>query len=109
MSQGSSKPSSQLRRQQLLQRSDQLRQQLAAQSSALQPALQAVDKCRSGVNWVRENRGLVGLATAAAFGFALSRPRQALMLGQRGLLTLGGLSRSRALVQTLARLLPRNN
>jgi len=71
------------RRQELLLRSAQLREQLAQRAQVFQPALRAADKVRDGARWVRRNPAWALLSAAALAGVAAVRPRAALRLTMR--------------------------
>jgi hypothetical protein len=77
------------RRQELLLRSAQLREQLAQRVQVFGPTLRVVDKVRDGAQWVQRNpiwpllsvAALAGMAGMA--GMAVMRPRAALRLTTR--------------------------
>ncbi|MFV0678767.1 YqjK family protein [Ottowia sp.] len=74
------------RREQLRLRSAQLREQIAARTSVLQPGLRAVDRVRQGVSTARDlrhNHALILLGVAALAGATLARPRAMVNLGLR--------------------------
>ncbi len=71
------------RREQLLLRSAQLREQLGGRARVLRPALRTVDRVRGGTQAVRENRTWVLLGGAALAGAVLVRPRWVMGLGLR--------------------------
>ena len=71
------------RREQLLLRSAVLREQVAAGSLTLQPALRTADRVRTGLSVLRQQRGLAVLGAAALVGVAVVRPRLMLDLGMR--------------------------
>ena len=94
-----------LRRQQLLQRSAALREQLAARSSRARPAFRFADYVADGVQWARRNPELPVLLATAAFGALLVRPR---LLLRTGALALGAWQvahRARPLLSVARRLL----
>ena len=71
------------RREELLLRSAQLREQLAQHAQVFRPALRAADKVRDGAQWVRRNPAWPLLGAAALAGMAAIRPRAALRLTAR--------------------------
>ncbi|HMN57126.1 MAG TPA: YqjK family protein [Ottowia sp.] len=71
------------RREHLLLRSAQLREQIGARTQVLRPAFRAVDRVRGGARAVRQRRGWVLLGAAALAGAALVRPRLVMGLGAR--------------------------
>lgn len=91
------------RREQLLLRSAQLREQIGARSGVLRPALRAVDRVRGGARAVRANRSWVLLVGAALAGAALVRPRQMMRLARQAWLGWLAFQRVRPLARTLLR------
>lgn len=71
------------RREHLLLRSAQLREQLTTRSTVLRPAFSAADRVRGGVASVRDNRAILLLGGAALAGAVLVRPRMMVNLGLR--------------------------
>ena len=71
------------RREQLLLRSAQLREQLGAGTGVLRPAFRAADRVRGGVDRVREHPGVWLVLAAGLAGFAVVRPRLVMSLGLR--------------------------
>ena len=71
------------RRERLLLRSAQLREQLGSRARVLRPALRTVDRVRGGAQAVRDNRSWVLLGGAALVGAVLVRPRLMMGLGLR--------------------------
>jgi hypothetical protein len=74
------------RREQLRLRSAQLREQIAARASVLQPGMRAVDRVRQGVGAVRglrHNHAVVLLGVAALAGATLVRPKVMVNFGLR--------------------------
>jgi hypothetical protein len=71
------------RRQELLLRSAQLREQLAQRAQVFQPALRAADKVRDGARWARRNPAWALLGAAALAGMAAARSRTVLRLAMR--------------------------
>lgn len=71
------------RREQLLLRSAQLREQLRVSTQVLNPALRAADRVRGGVERVREHPGVWLVLAAAVAGAALVRPSLVARLGLR--------------------------
>ncbi|MBH1964328.1 MAG: hypothetical protein I8H77_08340 [Comamonadaceae bacterium] len=71
------------RREQLLLRSAQLREQLAHRSRVVQPAFRAADKVREGASWVQSNPALIAVVGAALLGAAAARPKAMMGLGLR--------------------------
>ena len=71
------------RREHLLLRSAQLREQLGGRARVLRPALRTVDRVRGGAQAVRDNRSWVLLGGAALVGAVLVRPRLMMGLGLR--------------------------
>ncbi len=71
------------RREHLLLRSAQLREQIGARAQVLRPAFRAVDRVRGGARAVRSPRSWVLLGAAALAGAALVRPRLVMGLGAR--------------------------
>jgi hypothetical protein len=71
------------RRQELLLRSAQLREQLAQHGQIFRPALRAADKVRNGAKWVQCNPIWSLLGVAALAGMAVVRPRTVLHLTTR--------------------------
>lgn len=91
------------RREQLLQRSAHLREQLGQRARVLRPALRTVDRVRGGAQAVRANRSWVLLAGAALAGAALVRPRAVLGLGLRAWSGWQAFQRVRPIARTLMR------
>ncbi len=91
------------RREHLLLRSAQLREQLGARSRVLRPALRTVDRVRGGAQAVRENRTWVLLGGAALAGAVLVRPRWVLGLGLRAWSGWQAFQRVRPIARTLLR------
>ena len=75
-----------LRRQQLLQRSAELREQLAGKSAQARPAFRLADYVADGVQWARRNPELPVLLASAVLGALAARPR---LLWRTGALALG--------------------
>jgi hypothetical protein len=74
------------RKQQLRQRSAQLRDQIAVRAQVLRPGLRAIDHVRDGVQSVRRlqrHHALPLLLGAALLGMTLTRPRATFKLGLR--------------------------
>ena len=71
------------RRERLLLRSAQVREQLGSRARVLRPALRTVDRVRGGAQAVRDNRSWVLLGGAALVGAVLVRPRLMMGLGLR--------------------------
>ncbi|MDR0479554.1 MAG: YqjK-like family protein [Burkholderiaceae bacterium] len=71
------------RREQLLHRSAQLREQLAQRAQVFRPALRAADKIGVGAQWMRRNPVWGLLGAAALVGVAVTRPGAALRLTMR--------------------------
>lgn len=71
------------RRQQLLLRSAQLREQVGRRAGVLQPALHWNDRLRGGLQALRRHQGLGLLGGAALLGVVFTRPRLAVNLGLR--------------------------
>lgn len=93
-----------LRREQLLRRSAQLREQLSSRAPVLSPALRVADRVRGGVAGVRQNRSLVLLGGAALAGALLVRPRLVMGLGLRLWSGWQAFARVRPLVERALRL-----
>ena len=91
------------RREQLLLRSAQLREQLGGRARVLRPALRTVDRVRGGAQAVRENRTWVLLGGAALAGAVLVRPRWVLGLGLRAWSGWQAFQRVRPIARTLLR------
>ena len=91
------------RREQLLLRSAQLREQLGGRARVLRPALRTVDRVRGGAQAVRENRTWVLLGGAALAGAVLVRPRWVLGLGLRAWSGWQAFQRVRPLARTIMR------
>jgi hypothetical protein len=70
------------RREQLCQRSAQLRERIAERAQVLKPGLRAVDRVRNGVRAAQDNPVWLLLGVALA-GAALARPRAVFDLGLR--------------------------
>jgi hypothetical protein len=71
------------RREELLLRSAQLREQLAQRVQVFRPALRTADKVREGAQWVRRNPAWMLLGAAALGGMAVMRPAMVLRLTAR--------------------------
>jgi len=71
------------RREELLLRSAQLREQLAQHVQVFRPALRTADKVRDGVQWARRNPVWMLLGATALAGIVVMRPRAALRLTAR--------------------------
>jgi len=76
-------PSLAERREVLLRRSAQLREQLVQRARVLRPALRAADRIGEGAQWVRHNPAWMLLGAAALTGMAVVRPGIALRLVMR--------------------------
>ena len=71
-------------RERLRRRSVQLRERIAYDAQALNPALKAADTARGVGDWVRANpHYLFGGALTALVALAVARPRRVLSLGMR--------------------------
>jgi hypothetical protein len=71
------------RREQLVLRSAQLREQLRVGTGVLRPAFRAADRVRGGVDRVCEHPGVWLVLAAALAGMAVVRPRLVMGLGLR--------------------------
>ena len=91
------------RREQLLLRSAQLREQIGSRTRVLRPAFRAVDRVRGGAQAVRAKRSWVLLGGAALAGAALVRPRLVMGLGLRAWTGWQAFQRVRPLVRTAVR------
>lgn len=69
-----------VRRQRLVRRSGQVRQQVVEQSQALTPALALADRLQDGWLWLRAHPAAVAVAV---FALVVWRPRRAFSLGWR--------------------------
>lgn len=72
-----------VRRERLKMRSEVLRQRLSLRSDGLKPAFRASDRVAEGVDWVKHNPAVLGVAAAALIGAAVARPRAVARLGTR--------------------------
>lgn len=71
------------RREQLLLRSTQLRQQLGQRARVLQPALRLNDRLGEGMQVLRQHPSLGWAAAATLLGLTVARPRLVFGLGLR--------------------------
>ncbi len=93
----------QARREELLMRSDALRNRMSWRSRSLKPAFQASDRVAEGVRWVRGHPALVAVAGAALLGALAARPGAFMRLGTRAFAAWQLFQRVQPMVRTLRR------
>lgn len=93
----------QARREELLMRSDLLRNRMSVRARSFQPAFHASDRVAEGVRWMRRNPALVALAGAAVLGALAARPGAFVRLGTRAFAAWQMFQRVQPMVRTLRR------